>query len=164
MAITFNADEIFDIAVQIEKNASSFYKEAAKITADDATKQMLSEFSAMEAGHAQEFAGMRQELSQIDKEPITFDPDEEAALYLKSFSEAHGWEGKSAKGIKLSGNETREEILRSALGAEKDSVAFYVGIRDIVFGKSGKEKVEKIIKEEMKHITAISSMLADLKS
>ena len=164
MAITFNADEIFDIAVQIEENASGFYSEASKITKDDETKKMLSEFSTMEAGHAHEFADMRQELSQADKEPMTFDPDEEAALYLKSFSEAHGWEGRSAKGIKLSGNETREEILKSALGAEKDSVAFYVGIKDVVFGKSGKEKVEKIIKEEMKHITGISSMLAAMKS
>jgi rubrerythrin len=164
MAITFNADEIFDIAVQIEENASDFYREASKITGDDATKQLLSEFSTMEAGHAQEFDGMRQELSEIDKEPMTFDPYEEAAMYLKSFSEAHGWEGKSAKGIKLSGNETKEEILKSALGAEKDSVAFYVGIKDIVFGKSGKEKVEKIIKEEMKHITGISGMLASMRS
>lgn len=43
-------------------------------------------------------------------------------------------------------------------------VAFYVGIKDIVFGRSGKDKVEKIIKEDMKHITSISSMLADMES
>lgn len=162
MAITFNADEVFDIAVQIERNASDFYREAADITADEATKQMMLEFSKMEAGHAQEFSEMRQELSASDKEPMTFDPNDEAAMYLKSFSEAHGWEGRSAKRVEFTSKETRDEILRSALGAEKDSVAFYVGVKDIVFGKSGKEQIDKIIKEEMKHITAISRILATI--
>jgi rubrerythrin len=54
--------------------------------------------------------------------------------------------------------------LRIAIGLEKDSVVFYVAIRDAVPQSLGKEKVEGIIKEEMDHIILLSRMLSSLDS
>ena len=164
MSIVFNADEIFEMAVDIEKNGVQFYKKAAKATTDSDAKKMFTDFSAMEVEHAKTFAQMRKELAQQDKEPMTYDPDDETALYLQSMAEAHGWEGKADAGVEFAGNETPEEIIGRALKAEEHSVAFYVGVKDIVFGKSGREKVETIIREEMQHIRALNSRLADLRS
>ena len=41
MSITFNADEIFEMAEQIERNGATFYREAAGNTLDADVKEML---------------------------------------------------------------------------------------------------------------------------
>ena len=163
MSITFSADEIFEIAEHIEQQAAGFYKKAAEKTKDKESKNMFLEFSAMVADHAETFGKMRQGLSQADLTPATFDPDGEVVLYLKSFAEAHGWEGKGGQKEEFTGTETPEQILNSALTAEKDSVAFYVGIKDMVAKESGKNQVENIIKQEMQHIALINGKLIALK-
>jgi rubrerythrin len=40
MAITFNSDEIFEMAEQIERNAAGFYREAAKRTGDKVAQKL----------------------------------------------------------------------------------------------------------------------------
>jgi len=56
-----------------------------------------------------------------------------------------------------------KEILKSAIEAEKDSIIFYLGMKDAVPEKLGKDKIEAIIKEEMGHVRLLSSELAGLK-
>ncbi len=41
MAISFNLDEIFEMAEQIEKNGASFYREAARKTGDKKTQKYV---------------------------------------------------------------------------------------------------------------------------
>ena len=164
MSIVFNAEEIFEMAVDIEHNAAEFYKNAAGTAADEESRKMFLGFSTMEAEHARTFTQMKKELSREDKEPFTYDPDNEAVLYLQSMAQAHGWEGKASSANEFTGNENPEEVIDHALKAEEHSVAFYTGIKDIVFGKSGRENVEKIIREEMQHIRGLNTQLADLRS
>ena len=54
-------------------------------------------------------------------------------------------------------------ILKEALTAEKDSIVFYLGMKDMVPEKLGKDKIDWIIKEEMAHICLLSNKLKDLK-
>jgi len=54
---------------------------------------------------------------------------------------------------------TLKDIYTTAIGAEKDSIVFYLGIRDLVPEKYGKNRVDAIIKEEMGHIEALSRQL-----
>jgi rubrerythrin len=51
------------------------------------------------------------------------------------------------------------EILKAAIGIEKDSIAFYLGMKDMVSERRGKEKIEEIIREEMEHIRLLSHEL-----
>ncbi|HRS71257.1 MAG TPA: ferritin family protein, partial [Anaerohalosphaeraceae bacterium] len=63
MAITFNADEIFEMAEEIERNGAAFYREAAAKASREDIKKMLLDLAAMEEGHEQTFAQMRKKLS-----------------------------------------------------------------------------------------------------
>ncbi|GAJ21204.1 unnamed protein product, partial [marine sediment metagenome] len=63
----------------------------------------------------------------------------------------------------LTGTETVEDILKFAIEAEKDSIVFYLGLKDFVPVKAGKHKVEAIIKEEMGHIAVLNRGLPALK-
>ena len=159
MSITFNADEIFEMAEQIERNGAKFYREAAQNASDVDVKEMLLSMAVMEDGHEQTFAQMRKELSAEDKESNIFDPDNEAAQYLKTMADFHGTEGKVSSTEKLTGSETVAEVLKIAMQAEKNSIAFYVGIKDLLVSKSGKQKVQAIIIEEMAHVSTIGGKL-----
>ena len=163
MGIKFSADEIFEMAIEIEKNGAGFYRQAAENASGKETKQMLLDMAGMEDEHRRIFEGMREQLSAREAEQTVFDPDNEAALYLQAMADGRGWEGKVSPTTKLTGDEKIEDILRMAIEAEKNSVLFYVGLKDMVSAKAGKDKVEAIIREEMSHITLLSERLAELK-
>jgi len=163
MSITFNADEIFEMAEEIERNGVKFYRQAAEKTSDKKIKQMLLDLAAMENGHLRIFQEMRENLSEEEKTAETFDPDNEAKLYLQSMAEVHGTEGRVSPAQKLTGKETIEELLKIAVNAEKNSVVFYVGLKSLVPAKSSKDKVEGIIREEMGHLAKLNQQLAAIK-
>lgn len=163
MSITFNVDEIFEMAEEIERNGAKFYREASQKSQDSKVKTMFTELAAMEDGHEKIFANMRKDLTANMKEPTVFDPDNQVARYLQTMADFHGMEGKAAPTQKFTGKESLEEILRAALQAEKNSIAFYVGIKDLVPEKKGREKVQTIIIEEMTHVSTIGAKLQEIK-
>lgn len=163
MTIAFNADEVFEMAEEIERNAARFYREAAQKAPDQNSKTLLLDLGAMEEGHEKTFAQMRKELSALEKEPMTYDPDNQVAQYLRTMADFHGTEGKVSPTEKLTGQESMEEVLKIALQAEKNSIAFYVGIKDLVPGKSGKDKIHDIIIEEMAHVSTLGAKLQSLR-
>jgi rubrerythrin len=161
MAISFNLDEIFEMAEQIEKNGASFYREAARKTGDKATQKTFANLAVMEDGHLKIFSGMRKQLDASDKQPTTFDPDNEAALYLQAMAASHGIEGKKDRQTKLSGNETIREIFEIAVNAEKNSIVFYTAIKELV-SITGREQVEAVISEELGHLAILKMQLVQL--
>jgi len=161
MGMPFNADEIFEMAEQIERNGAKFYRAAAKKL--PAIRQVLLDLAAMEDVHEKTFAAMRAELSTSEKEPPVFDPDGQAQAYLRVMADGHVFNIRTDPAKLLAEQKSPQDILKTAIGLEKDSIAFYVGIRDGVSHKAGKDKVEAIIKEEMSHIVILSQKLAELK-
>ncbi|RKY08937.1 MAG: rubrerythrin [Planctomycetota bacterium] len=162
MPITFNANEIFQIAEQIERNGARFYRKAADSASDKETKQMFLEMADMEAGHLKTFEHMRRYLTYKEKAATVFDPDNEASIYLRTMADARGSEGKKSPTEELTGAESIEEILKIALSAEKDSVIYYFGLRSFVPPRAGRDKIEAIIAEEIKHITTLNKMLVSV--
>lgn len=159
MSITFNADEIFEMAEEIERNGAKFYRQAAKNVSDKQTKQMLLDMAAMEDGHLKTFEQMREQLSGREKGWTTFDPDNQSALYLQAMADARGYEGKITPAKELTGKETMKEIIEIALNSENESVVFYLTLKDLVPVKAGRDKVEAIIVEELSHITTLLKRL-----
>ena len=56
-----------------------------------------------------------------------------------------------------------EEILKEAILAEKDSIVFYLVMKEMVPENFGKSKIDAIIKEEMAHIKLLSGKRVALK-
>ena len=162
MSLTFNANEIFEMAEEIERNGAKFYRKAAEGAKDADTKKFLTDMAVMEDGHLDIFQKMRQQLGDSDKVPVTYDPDDQAALYLQSMADARGYEGKISPSIELTGAEELQDVLSIAISAERNSVVFYVGLKTLVKSESGKEQVDHIIKEEMAHIATLQKKLVSL--
>jgi len=161
MVMPFNADEVFEMAEQIERNGARFYRAAAKKIPE--VRQVFSDLAAMEDEHEKTFAAMRAELSGIEVDPPVFDPDGRAQMYLRVMADEHVFNIKADPVEQLAGQETAEDVLKMAIGLEKDSIAFYVGLKEAVSRRAGKDKVEDIIKEEISHIATLSQKLEALK-
>jgi len=160
MSIEFNADEVFEMAEQIERNGARFYRRAAEGTTDSGRRDMLLELAAMEDTHEKVFAAMRDDLLGSDRPSTAFDPNGEAASYLRAMAEGHVFDMRADPAAFLDAHPTIGDILRKALELEKDSIVFYQGIREMVSERLGKDKIEHIIREEMSHIVLLNRELA----
>jgi len=49
------------------------------------------------------------------------------------------------------------QIIDTAVGLEKESILFYLGLRDMVPPKSGREELDQIIREEQRHLTQLNA-------
>jgi rubrerythrin len=156
MSYDFNADEIFEIAEQIERNGAKFYRTAAENIADADKKKLLIDLAEMEDEHEQTFRTMRSELTQDEKIVTTFDPEGESENYLRALADTRVFYEKSIDSSSL------KEVLKSAITAEKDSIVFYLGMKDVVPAHLGKQRLDGIIKEEMSHIRLLSKELLEL--
>lgn len=165
MSFAFSADEIFKLAERIEQNGAEFYRRAAESASCGNAKKLFTELASMEDAHQQTFADLRKELSEQQKASSTFDPDNEAEAYLASLANSRVFTDPETP---LSGptnacsDELLKDIYKFALSREKDSIAFYLGMRDLVATESGKCKVDDIIREEMHHVRTLSEALSKL--
>ncbi len=153
MSYDFNADEVFEMAEQMERNGAKFYRGAAETTADPSNKELLIGLSKMEETHEKIFETMRAELKAAEKASTVFDPSGEASLYLRALVDSRVFFKKEIDATSI------VEILKSAIEAEKDSIVFYLGMKEAVPKNLGRDRIEAIIKEEMGHIRLLSKEL-----
>ena len=157
MIYDFNANDVFEMAEQIEKNGNKFYQTAAENVNDQEAKELLIEFARMEKEHEVIFSEMRKSLSSDEKQQTVFDPEAEATQYLKALADTRIFFDKKIDMSSL------ENILKDAIQAEKDSIVFYLGMKEAVPEKFGQKHLDHIIKEEMSHIRLLSNKLVKIK-
>jgi rubrerythrin len=153
MSYDFNADEVFEMAEQMERNGAKFYRDAAEAAADSTNKEMLMGLSKMEEAHEKIFESMRAKLTAAEKASTVFDPSSEASLYLRALVDSRVFFKKEIDVTSM------VEILKSAIEAEKDSIVFYLGMKEAIPENLGRGRIEAIIKEEMGHIRLLSKEL-----
>ena len=153
MGFDFNADDIFEMAEQVVKflgDDGNYYVEKV---ADSSAKEFLIGLAVMEDEHEKTFALLRADLSKQEKAATVFDPEGESALYLRALADTEVFFKKE---IDVS---SMDEILKAAIMAEKDSIVFYLGMKELVPEKFGKAKIDSILKEEMEHIKLLGKKL-----
>lgn len=158
MTVIFNAFEMFQIAEQIERNGAKFYRRAAEIFDDPRVRKLFTGLALWETQHEQVFVDMRKQLSEQSREMEAFKPeqtppDPKAMAGLATFGI------RSDPSDELSGTEGEVDILRKAIEKEKDSIVFYSGLKDFVPARAGKDKIDDIIKEEIRHIRILTQSL-----
>ena len=156
MRYDFNADEIFEMAEQMERNGESFYKKAAAAVEEKTYRELLLKLADMEVEHEKTFKSMRKDLTAAAKSATVFDPEGEAALYLRALVDTRVFFEKQIDVYSM------EKILKATKEAEKDSIVFYLSMKNAVPEKFGQDRIEGIIKEEMGHIRLLSRELTQL--
>jgi rubrerythrin len=157
--ITFNADELFEIAEQIERNGAKFYRKAAE-SAEGDNSDLLLRLAKMEDDHEKIFATMRAEFAKAGEEPDVFDPDKQATLYLQAVADGKIFGSDPTEN--LTGEESIKDILTIALGLEKDSVIFYQSMKGTMSKVIGATSLNGIIQEEIGHILDLNQQMKAL--
>ena len=162
MSFEFNADEILAMAEQIERNGARFYRRAAGMVKDAEVSKLLQDLAAWEDAHQKAFASMRQILREGERKPTAFDPEDEISLYLHAMADGHVFDVRVNPADRFTGKESAKDILQMAIGQEKDSIVFYLGLKDMVSEIMGKDKIDEIIREEMRHIGVLNKEISAL--
>jgi rubrerythrin len=163
-SIDFNADEIFQLGIRIETNGKQFYETMAKNTLDPSVKGLFLELSRWESQHQQFFENLRKALPHSAKREILFDPQGESSLYMQAMAESHVFiKSKDIHGM-ASKCKTPQEALDFAIIFEKDSVVFFTTMKRVVPEHLGKDKIDLLINEEIKHISILTQKKRELGS
>ncbi|MFC1640157.1 ferritin family protein [Gemmatimonadota bacterium] len=158
----FNLDEIFTIAVDIEKNGEKFYRRAAELTKDKDAKKLLAELADWEKGHIKTFSDLRSRLLKASEKALAWDPYGEVELYLQSVANRNVFNVDQDYVEFAESQSSINEVLEFALAREKESVVFYTSLDMVLPADLSGGKVHAIIKEEISHIRLITEKLAQL--
>lgn len=163
MTMDFNADEIFEMAEQIERNGISFYRKAANGTDSPSTRELLMRLAAWEGEHLKFFSRLRAALTEQERRKKFPDPENQESDYLRAWADHHVFDLRTDPAEKITGKERIEDILEMAIRLEKDSIVFYLGMKDVVPQRLGRDKVQEIIREEMRHVDVLSREIETLR-
>jgi len=161
---SYNADEVLAMAEQIERNGSTYYAQAAGIMESENIRLLLEELARWETTHEAIFRELRLQFQKLELETPIFDPEDEVALYLQAIADGHVFDARGNVLDMISAQKDAHGLLSYAMKMEKDSIIFYLGLKNLVPTKAGKEKVDEIIVEEMKHLSFLSRELSSLPS
>lgn len=160
----FNAEEVFSIALQLERNGQVFYTRAAEGATDPQARTLFLELARWEGEHEKTFAAMLASFARDPAEMLLLDPEAEEGKYLQAFAQGRIFDLRTgpedlleACGGKL------DMILRAAVSVEKESVVFYTAIRGVCRREEDRESIAGIVEEEMRHVRFLSEILAGMK-
>jgi len=159
MVVNLNASEIFEIAVQIERNGAKFYRRAAELFDDSRIRNLFLRLVDWEIAHEQVFADMRNELIAQGPELSTYETESDVIFDAQSMAGLAVFGNSLGPSVELTGKESITDILKIAIEKEKDSIIFYTGLKDFVPAEPGKDKIADIIKEEMHHVRILNQSL-----
>lgn len=154
MTVVFNSDEILTMAQEIERSGAVFYRQAAGIV--HAAQSLLLRIAEEEEKHLALFQAM-QRVIRADKDIVAGDADDAAAMYLQAFADRRVFVADHGAEACFRGDETLEQVAAIAVGKEKDSIVFYVGMKQMVPFALGRDQLDAIIADEMRHIAWIET-------
>ena len=159
MSIQFNADEIFEIAIQIEKNGYIFYNECSKKVGNQEIKDLLKMLAEAEEKHEAIFETMQKKFRDSDSFIAFDDADDIRLHYLQAVASGYVFDLNASPVDKISPDIKIDEILKFALDREKDAVVFFVSMKEMVKDEKEKDNIQKIISEEIEHVIFITQQI-----
>ncbi|MFH1114508.1 MAG: ferritin family protein [Pseudomonadota bacterium] len=158
MFVFGTADDVFTMAVRIEENGEAFYRGAAAISQSSEAKQILEQLAEMEAGHVLTFKTLRSLLPDSLPADAVWDPEGLAESYLQATADTHIFTKEKAED-RLKNVKSPIDVFDVALQFEKDSVTFFLGMKEILPDPNGKSEIDRLILAEMGHINMLSGAL-----
>lgn len=154
MSISFSGSELINIAIGIEERGIAFYDIMTKSTENAATRGIFQYLADMERKHTQIFQGM---LAEADKYQIPETYTQEYASYLQALVDSAVFIDDMVTSEMATQADSDIKALELAISAEKDSILFYYGMKEIM-PQRAQPTVNKIITEEKSHLRQLSEL------
>jgi rubrerythrin len=156
--VRFNASEILEIAEQIKCNASRFYSEAVELFADPDIRNTLLELFDWETKYEDIFRDMRKRLSEQGREirPSEFEYD--TLPHVRAMAGLTVFAVKPYPLRRLTGRESKQEILKRTIKNELDIVVFFRGLKNFARDRAARDQIDDVIEEEMRLIDIVKQL------
>jgi rubrerythrin len=152
----FNAREIIEVAIEMEKNGEAFYKVLSENTDGAEVKSLFKHLAEEESEHAKDFKEILGSLFDND-DSSRYELNEAAASYFRAFAKTQVFKNiEEAKKI-ASQFDTVEEAVSYAIGIEVKTIAFYRELSTTI--DKGTDKIEDLIKQEHGHVARLFSLI-----
>ncbi|HOK79727.1 MAG TPA: ferritin family protein [bacterium] len=149
-----NEDELFKVAMNIEKQGIEFYQNASSHAVTPGAKEIFQFLFGEEKHHYEVFKKMDTDIQRIKFRPEAI--DEEISLYLRSLVDSGIFENLMPRNQWK--NITDREALNIGIHVEKTSILFYSGIKDITEDPTACDALVKIIAEERSHLIKLTTL------
>ncbi len=159
----FNAEEVFQMAVELEDHGKVFYDRAAELVDDAGVKELFRYLGEEELKHKRKFEELKASLPERAKGTSVHDPHGEMNEYLKMMADMHVFRTTEGVEERLRNIKSAEDALRLAMEFEKDSVIFFLSMQDATEEEKGKELIGHLVKEEQDHLRRLTVKLIELK-
>lgn len=148
----FTINELLDIAVRIEKNGETAYRQAAQKAARGNLQDVLEGLADQEAEHRRWFADLKKRLDLDEKNPLA------QQIAREIFDDILGRWTFSLDEKNLPQFQTPAELYDVSIVFEKDTVIFYEMLAGFIDDESTLTQLQAIINEEKRHITKLESL------
>lgn len=159
MAFAFNANEVFQMAIEIEENGRLFYQKAQELVDDPEIKRLFSDLEQREVEHREKFKALKSELPESAQEGTVWDPQGEIDQYLRMTADMHVFKAASPMEEQLAQVTNAVDALKIAIQFEKDSILFFLLLQDETEKGKGKELISQLVNEEKAHLRTLSKEL-----
>lgn len=143
----YSIDEIMEMAIQTETLGYQFYTGMAeKFKKDAGLAALFTTLASKEKTHERTFSNLKDSVSKNGTEPVQW---EEVTPYMRAFVESEFFLGRGKSLPTMDHLRTVQDVVKFALGFEKETLLYFMELRSIV-----KEKavVDAVIDEEKSHI------------
>lgn len=148
----YTISEIIDMAIQTERLGAEFYAGLAeKFKKDKNLKSLFETLKDKEVVHGRRFEELKALIGTRESEDW-----QEAQRYLRAIMESAFFIGEGKSLPTMDKVKTVKEAVELALGFEKETLLFYLGLRTEV---REKHLLDEIITEEQSHIVWLHSIL-----
>jgi len=142
----FSIREIVDMAIQLEKNAETFYREALARVSTPTLKPILVCLADEEREHAEWFERLKRVLEEAK---TGGEGGEISGAALRGLV---GDQKFSLADVDLSKIESAEELIELAVEHEKDTILFYQMLQSFIESPKTTKELDEIIAQEDQHI------------
>ena len=149
----FSANELLDMAIKLEKNGETVYRNAINKVVKPELIAMLVWMADEEVKHANFFSKLKLELETNRANPFM----EEMSREL--FDDLLGDKNFSLKEVDFSLIENSEDLIAIFIEFEKDSVIFYKVLEPFVEDPAARKQLKEIIEEENCHIQNLQEFI-----
>jgi rubrerythrin len=150
MAVFFKSNELYRIAMQMERNGLAFYTEVARMSDNEQTRAVYEYLATSEKRHLRTFKKMlgRKELSAPQSYKGEFRKYLKVLLSDRVFPSSAVARSRAAKSGPAA-------AIRAGINAEKDSILFYTELLDMV-PAADRTDLDKILSEEKRHLRRLA--------
>jgi rubrerythrin len=149
----FSPLEILDMAIRLEKNGESVYRNAIKQVSKPDLVSLLAWMADEEVKHAEWFSQFKQNLETTSSNPFIDEMSREL------FNDLLGEKSFSHKDVNFSKVSQLADLLAIFIEFEKDTVIFYETLKAFIDDKDTLENLAQIIAEENTHIKKLQEFL-----